>query len=79
MNKVMSRLANEAGLGWDDKYQWYVGSESLEKYTKLVVQTCLTQIALIDISNFENDENGDIGWTCTASIDMIKEKFGIET
>ena len=30
------RLAREAGLGWDDKYHWFVGSEALERFAKLV-------------------------------------------
>ena len=50
----------------------------LEKFTDLIIKECITQIALIGISNFENDEHGDIGWTVDTSIEMIKEHFGVE-
>lgn len=32
------RLALEAGIGWDDKYHWFVGSESLERFAALAIQ-----------------------------------------
>ena len=48
---------------------------SVEKFAELIVQTCLTQIALIGISNFENS---DISWTVDTSIEMIKEHFGLQ-
>ena len=51
---------------------------SVEKFAELIVQTCLTQIALIGISNFENDEHSDISWTVDTSIEMIKEHFGLQ-
>jgi hypothetical protein len=56
------------------------GDEVLDpvKFAELIVQSCLTQIALIGISNLENDGSGDIGWTVNTSIDMIKEHFGVK-
>ena len=48
---------------------------SVEKFAELIVQTCLTKIALIGISNFENS---DISWTVDTSIKMIKEHFGLQ-
>ena len=30
------RIAREAGLGWDEKYHWYVGSESLARFAHLI-------------------------------------------
>ena len=43
--------------------------------SELIVKTCITQIALIGISNFEND---DISWTVSKAIEMIKEHFGVK-
>lgn len=29
-------LAKEAGLSWDEKYHWYVSSEQLKEFARLV-------------------------------------------
>ena len=36
---------------------------------------CISQIALIGISNFENE---DISWTVETAIDKIQEQFGLK-
>lgn len=47
----------------------------LEKFVELIIQKCITQISMIGISNFEND---DIMWTVETATTSIKEHFGIE-
>ena len=74
MNERIKQLAKEARL----LTGWPVGEVEFEKFAELIVQSCLTQIALIGISNLENDEHGDIGWTVTTSIDMIRDHFGVD-
>lgn len=48
---------------------------SKEKFAELIIQNCISQISLIGISNFEND---DITWTVEKSIANIKEHFGVK-
>ena len=38
---MIKELAEKSGLGWDDKYHWYVGNEQLKKYTELVIKECM--------------------------------------
>jgi hypothetical protein len=44
----------------------------LEKFADLVVQKCVQRIALIGVSNFENE---DIGWATEAAISVIRDTF----
>jgi len=77
MNERIRELAEQAGMVIvNDQFSTY--GKFAEKFAELIVQSCLTQIALIGISNLENDESGDIGWTVNTSIDMIKEHFGVK-
>ena len=46
-----------------------------EKFAELIVQDCISQIALIGLSNFESD---DISWTADIAIKNIKERFNIK-
>ena len=45
-----------------------------EKFAELIIQDCVTQVALLGISNYENK---DIMWAVDTSIENIKERFGI--
>lgn len=47
-------------------------------FAELLVQECISQIAMVGISNFDNDKSGDIAWTVSKSIAMIKQHFGVE-
>ena len=44
-----------------------------EKLVELVVQDCVSEIALMGVVNYENE---DISWSCRDIIDSIKSKFG---
>ena len=85
MNERIKYLAIKAGLDIDGFgypiWGCLAGEEEkkefLEKFAESIVNECITQIAMIGISNFENDKHGDIGWTVDTSIEMIKEQFGV--
>lgn len=46
-----------------------------EKFAELIIKKCISQIALIGISNFENE---DISWTVETAIANIQEHFGVK-
>jgi hypothetical protein len=43
---------------------------------ELIVQKCVTIVALHGISNFENE---DISWVCDKIVKEINEQFGVES
>lgn len=75
MNERMMDLARQAGLkkehGSDREY---IGNFDWRMFGELMIQDCVTQVALLGISNFENE---DIMWAVETSIENIKERFGI--
>lgn len=50
------------------EYKWE------QKYGELIVQRCISQIAMMGIANWEND---DISWAVEGCIDNIKAHFGV--
>ena len=50
--------------------------EDVEKFAELIIQDCISQIALFGISNYEND---DISWTVEHSIKSIKTHFNLQS
>ena len=79
LNDQMLRLAKDSGFvfwdtpGKEKKIDWASNYDvELEVYTNLVIQRCIAEVALIGISNFENDEHGDIGWAVQKAIEMMK-------
>ena len=71
MNERIHKLAEESGM------TQYVAANNkyLESFAELIVQDCVAEIALMGITNFENE---DISWACRVIIDGIKTKFGDE-
>jgi hypothetical protein len=69
VNERIHKLAEDSGMtqyvAADNKY--------LERFTEMVVQDCVAEIALMGVVNYENE---DISWACRAIIDGIKTKFG---
>jgi hypothetical protein len=69
MNERIHKLAEDSGMtqyvAADNKY--------LERFTEMVVQDCVAEIALMGVVNYENE---DISWACRVIIDGIKTKFG---
>lgn len=72
MNERIRELAQQQGLTGPN---YLISSQELEKFAELIIQKCISQIALIGISNFENE---DISWTVETAIDSIQEHFGVK-
>ena len=53
---------------------YWESERSAKKFAELIIQDCVTQIALLGTSNFENE---DIMWAVERSIESIEERFGI--
>jgi hypothetical protein len=69
VNERIHKLAEDSGMtqyvAADNKY--------LERFTEMIVQDCVSEIALMGVVNYENE---DISWACRVIIDGIKTKFG---
>ena len=81
MNERIKTLIKESG-GHNIAYEGRLGSysyaftdNSVEKFAELIIQKCISQIALIGISNYEND---DVMWATEKSIENIREHFGMK-
>jgi len=74
------KLPAQQWLGYDPEKGDLHGYtfEEMREFAELIIQDCMTEIAMVGISNFENDEYGDISWTVAKCIEMIKNKFGIK-
>jgi hypothetical protein len=46
-----------------------------EKFAKLIVKDCISEIAMIGVTNSENE---DIAWVVDVAIKNIKNRFGVE-
>lgn len=76
MNERIKELAEQAeGTKKHVPAVWQFYDHELEKFAELIIQKCISQIALIGISNFENE---DISWTVETAIDKIQEHFGVK-
>ena len=75
MNERIRELAEQAEFFERDLQ---IQGDNFQRFAELIVQDCLTQVAMIGISNFENDDSGDISWTVGKCIEMIKYRFEIK-
>ena len=77
MNKRIRELAEKSGFSLVDIRNAFDYNEDnpYNEFARLIVQVCITQISLIGISNFQND---DIMWTVERATEMIREQFGVE-
>ena len=73
MNERIRELTEQAGFYFDDHNE--ATQRKVELLAELIVKDCMTKIALIGVSNFEND---DIMWTVELATEMIKERFGVK-
>ena len=69
MNERIRELAEQAGAGWDHKYHWYVGSETMQKFAELIVGECAQTIEAQDVDPSFKQR---MSWA-------IKTRFGIKT
>jgi hypothetical protein len=74
------KLPAQEWLGYDPERGDLHGYtfEQMREFAELIIQDCLTQVAMIGISNFEDDDHGDISWTISKCIEMIKYRFEIK-
>lgn len=81
MNEQIFELAKRADLiQWDTlpsgaRTPDHESVVKANKFAELIIKKCISQIALIGISNFENN---DIAWTVETAIDKIQEHFGLK-
>lgn len=75
MNNRIQELAEQTGFGWDTKYHWYVGNEQLKRFAELIVQDCVSQVAMIGVSN---SDDPDVVWAVDKAIQNIREHFGVK-
>jgi len=75
MNERIKELAEQAEFSEKDLH---IQGDNFQRFAELIIQDCLAQVAMIGISNFENDDHGDISWTVGKCIEMIKNRFEIK-
>jgi hypothetical protein len=74
MNERISKLIRQADVHiLPDESEYGHTIVGLEKFAELIVQDCVSEVALMGVTNFENE---DISWACGVIIDGIKNKFG---
>jgi len=69
MNNRVRRLMTEAGYSSPEL------DERAQRLVKLVTQACISQVAMLGVTNFENE---DVCWTVDVAIENIKHHFGVE-
>ena len=52
------------------------GAVDLQKFAELIVQSCISQIAMIGVSNCDDP---DVVWTVDKAIQNIKQHFEVES
>ena len=75
MNERIKLLAEQCGFRSNPDIYDRNQSFDMEKFAELIIQKCISQVALIGISNFEND---DVMWATKKAIENIREHFGVE-
>ena len=76
MNERIQELAEQSGAGWDDKYHWYVGSETMQKFAELMIKEFET-VAKNPRWYFPEQQDGwrdPINCVCKE----MKKHFGVE-
>lgn len=75
MNERIKELAKQAEFS---KNELHIQGDNFQRFAELIIQDCLAQVAMIGISNFEDDDSGNISWTVGKCIEMIKYRFEIK-
>jgi len=76
MNERIKELAEQSGAGWDNKYHWYVGSETMQKFAELMIKEFET-VAKNPRWYFPEQQDGwrdPINCVCKE----MKKHFGVE-
>jgi hypothetical protein len=74
MNPRIEQIAEKCGFRSNPDILDRNQSFDIPKFAEMIIQDCLSQLALIGLANIEND---DISWTAEHSIKSIKEHFGM--
>ena len=77
MNPRVREIAVSAGMTKMNQRSdglYVVSEEVFDNFAELIVQKCVSEIALMGVVNYENE---DISWACRVIIDGIKTKFGV--
>ena len=80
MNTTLEKLAKQADMyaKYDYKYPEDLSEDYHmifeRKFAALIIEKCIGQVALVGISNFDND---DIVWATSTGINNIKSFFGV--
>lgn len=69
MNEQILELARQV---WPDPNVSHVNHT---KFAELIIKDCISQIAIIGLSN---EENEDISWAVDLAILNIKDRFGVK-
>jgi len=75
MNERIKQFAKQAEFS---KNELHIQGDNFQRFAELIIQDCLAQVAMVGVSNFENDDFGDISWTVGKCIEMIKYRFEIK-
>ena len=90
MNRRIQELAEQAGFTFYGGSIWasnypddarvpvendFCCDEEVKKLTGLIIQDCISQIAMIGVSN---SDDPDVVWTVDKAIQNIKQHFGVE-
>ena len=75
MNKRIKELAEHAWEATAVSPDFGHPVSFAEKFAELIIQKCISQIALIGISNYEND---DVMWATEKATENIREHFGMK-
>jgi hypothetical protein len=78
MNERIKQIEEQCYIkpgGYYPGSDWPVPFFDKQKFAELIIQKCISQIALIGVNNFENE---DIMWTVETAIASIEEHFGVE-
>lgn len=58
----------------NDAHSWHT-SFNTQKFAELIIKDCISQIAIIGLSN---EENEDISWAVDLAILNIKDRFDVK-
>jgi hypothetical protein len=77
MNERIRELAEQAGFSLVDIRNAFDYNEdnAYNEFAKLIAQDCISKIARIGISNYEND---DIMWAIEFATEIISARYGVK-
>ena len=71
MKKRIRKFFNEAGFHQPEMERLCI-EDKFQKFADLLIQDVVSQVALLGISNYENE---DISWACRKIVADLKERY----